>query len=233
MNIVLSGYGKMGREIDSVLKGTQHKVVARSENIQAIDKSFTTDSVCIDFSEPDAFRKNYRFIAANFKAAVIGTTGWDDIKDEVTACFKENGTTMIYASNFSIGVNILFKICEVASKLCSSLGDYDPYIMEMHHKFKLDAPSGTAKTLKEIVSKEYGRNVAVESVRSGYIPGIHRLAFESLQDRVVIEHEAFSRGGFALGAISAAEWTTKLNGVFDFRKLIEDKFIKIMQDERD
>lgn len=233
MDIVLSGYGKMGQEIDSVLKGTTHNVVARSQNIQAIDKSLAEGSVCIDFSEPAAFRKNYRFIAENFKAAVVGTTGWNDIKDEVTACFKECGTTMIYASNFSIGVSILFKLCEIASKLCTSMGEYDPYILEMHHKFKLDAPSGTAKTIKEIVSKECGRDVAVESIRSGYIPGIHRLAFESVQDRVVLEHEAFSRGGFALGAVTAAGWATQLKGVFDFRDIIEDKFITILNNERD
>lgn len=233
MDIVLSGYGKMGREVDSLIKGTTHTVVARCEDIQSLDKSLAAGSVCIDFSEPEAFRKNYRFIAENFKAAVIGTTGWNDIKDEVITCFVKSETTMIYASNFSIGVSILYKLCEVASKLCSSLGEYDPYILEMHHKFKLDAPSGTAKSIKEIVSKECGRQVAVESIRSGYIPGIHRLAFESLQDRVVLEHEAFSRGGFAQGALSAAEWTTELKGVFDFRDLLEDKFIKILNYERD
>ncbi|PKO99960.1 MAG: 4-hydroxy-tetrahydrodipicolinate reductase [Bacteroidetes bacterium HGW-Bacteroidetes-8] len=233
MEIVLSGYGKMGREIESVLKDTTHTIIAKSEDILSIDKRLTANSVCIDFSEPEAFLKNYRFIAENFKAAVVGTTGWNDAKDEVIASFRECQTTMIYASNFSLGVGILFKLCEIASRLCSNLGEYDPYIIEMHHKFKLDSPSGTAKSLKEIVTKESGHNVTIESVRSGFIPGIHRLGFESAQDRITIEHEAFSRRGFALGAVTAAEWSSELKGVFDFRDIIENKFTKILNYERD
>ncbi len=232
MEIVLSGYGKMGREIESVLKDTTHTIIAKSEDILSIDISLTKNSICIDFSEPEAFLKNYRFIAENFRAAVIGTTGWNDAKDEVIDFFRECGVTMIYASNFSMGVSILFKICEIASRLCSNLGEYDPYI-EMHHKFKLDSPSGTAKSLKEIVDIESGRNVTIESVRSGFIPGIHRLGFESAVDRVTIEHEAFSRRGFALGAVKAAEWASELKGVFDFRDIVENEFIKILNNERD
>ena len=233
MKIVLSGYGKMGREIESILLKSNHIIVARSESITQIEKSLAADSVCIDFTTPEAFRDNYKFIAQNFKSAIIGTTGWDDIKSDVISCFTDNNCTMIYGSNFSVGVNILFKLCGIASNLCADMGDYDPYILEMHHKFKLDSPSGTAKSIRDIVLKESGKDVAIESVRCGMIPGIHRLGFESAQDRITIEHEAFSRKGFAQRAVKAAEWSEMFNGVYDFRDIIESNINKILNNERD
>ncbi len=233
MNIVISGYGKMGREIFSILEKREDIRVFTTEDIVKFDTSISKDSICIDFTTPEAFRNNYRFIADNFKAAVIGTTGWNEIKTEVLEYFGSRERSMIYASNFSVGVNIFFEISRVAGALLTSLGEYDSYITEFHHKFKLDSPSGTASTLRGIVEKESGKEVPVQSIRCGYIPGIHNLGFESSEERILLSHEAFSRKGFATGAVTAALWASQINGVHDFRDLLKDKFNKILNYERD
>jgi 4-hydroxy-tetrahydrodipicolinate reductase len=233
MNIVISGYGRMGKEIFSILRERAGVTLYTTEEICEFDRATASESVCIDFTTPEAFRNNYRFIADSFRAAVIGTTGWSDIKEEVTGYFRERGTTMIHTSNFSIGVNIFFEIARVSSALLASSGDYDPYITELHHKFKLDSPSGTAGTLRDIVERETGKKCSVQSVRCGHIPGTHNLGFESGDDRIVLKHEAFSRRGFAAGAIQAAYWTPGLKGVFDFREILREKFNEVLHNERD
>lgn len=233
MNIVISGYGKMGREIFSILEKRGGVNLYTTEQVCSFDPEIAKESICIDFTTPEAFRNNYRFIAETFKAAVIGTTGWGDIKEDVIECFREQGRTMIYASNYSIGVNIFFEVARVASALLSSMGDFDSYITEFHHKFKLDSPSGTAATLRGIVERESGKEVQIQSVRAGFIPGIHNLGFESSDERILLCHEAFSRKGFANGAVTAAFWTMEVNGVHDFRDLLNNKFNKILNNESD
>ena len=133
MKIVISGYGKMGRMVDRVLSERGIGCAGRSENIQEFDKALARECVCIDFTVPDAFRANYRFLAENFKAVVVGTTGWGDIKDEVCGYFEKCGTPMIYASNFSVGVNVLFAAADYLSSMLGKAGGYSPYILEMHH----------------------------------------------------------------------------------------------------
>ena len=109
MKVVISGYGKMGRMVEKILSGRGIECAGKSEDIQGFDKALAKDCVCIDFTVPSAFKANYRFLAENFKAVVVGTTGWGDIRDEVIAYFGQCGTPMIYASNFSVGVNVLFR----------------------------------------------------------------------------------------------------------------------------
>jgi len=233
MKIVISGYGRMGKEIFSILHERDNVTLFTTDDICGFDTAIASEAVCIDFTAPEAFRRNYRFIADGFRAAVIGTTGWNDIKDEVTDYFRERGTTMIYASNFSIGVNIFFEIARISSILLGSAGEYDPYIIELHHKYKLDSPSGTAVTLAGIAESGTGKKPDVQSVRCGNIPGIHKLGFESSDDRILLSHEAFSRRSFAAGAVQAAYWTSGLDGVFDFRELLRDKFKTALSYERD
>ena len=218
MKIVISGYGKMGHMIESILidKGIAY---IPTENVAEIDIETAKQCVCIDFTTPDAFRSNYRLLADRFGAVVVGTTGWNDIKDEVLQYFRNSGTTMIYASNFSLGVNVTFAIVAKASALLADAG-YDPYIVEMHHKHKLDAPSGTAKSLAQIVDNAMGGSTQVQSVRCGEIAGIHTVGFEGLNDRITITHEAFSRKGFAQGAVQAAIMTEKITGVHEFKDII-------------
>jgi 4-hydroxy-tetrahydrodipicolinate reductase len=191
-----------------------------SESITETDPALAKECVCIDFTTPAAFRSNYKFLAENFKAVVVGTTGWADIKDEVIAYFEKCGTPMIWASNFSIGVNVFFAVTEYISKLLGDAGGYSPYMVEMHHCHKLDAPSGTARSLGDIVDKNMGTQVDIQSVRCGEIPGIHTIGFEGLNDRITMTHEAFSREGFAAGAVEAALRTEGLSGVCEFKTVL-------------
>ena len=220
MKIVISGYGKMGKMVEKVLIEKNLTCAGKSENITEFDRVLAHECVCIDFTVPSAIRENYRFLAENFKAVVIGTTGWDDIRDEVIAYFRAQGTAMVYASNFSIGVNVFFAVNDFISRKMAITGGYSPYIVEMHHCHKLDAPSGTAKSLAGIVDGNMGTETDIQSVRCGEIPGIHIVGFEGTDDRIVLRHEAFSREGFARGAVEAAVRVDSLEGVYDFKDII-------------
>lgn len=220
MKIYISGYGKMGRMIEKIILSRGLEYAGWSEAVTQTDPALAKECVCIDFTTPDAFRANYRFLAENFKAVVVGTTGWADIRDEVVAYFESCGTPMIWASNFSIGVNVFFAVTEYVSRLLGETGGYSPYMVEMHHCHKLDAPSGTAKTLADIVDGNMGSRTEVQSVRCGEIPGIHTIGFEGLNDRITMTHEAFSREGFAAGAVDAALRTEGLRGVHEFKDLL-------------
>ena len=228
MKVVISGYGKMGKAVEAVLQDQGVSYVS-TEDVASFDSHIADGSVCIEFTTPQAFKRNYRFIADHFRAAVVGTTGWDDIKAEVVDYFEKKSKTLIYASNFSIGVNIFFKLNQIASEILSQMADYDPFILELHHNQKLDAPSGTAKSIGEIVSKNFGKYPDIQSVRAGYIFGIHELGFESNTDRIILKHEAFSRLGFALGAVKAAQWSEQMTGVHEFKELLEAKFEEILK----
>lgn len=218
--IYISGYGKMGRMIEKIILSKGLGYAGWSEAVTETDPALAKECVCIDFTTPAAFRANYRFLAENFKAVVVGTTGWADIREEVIAYFEECGTPMIWASNFSVGVNAFFAVTDYVSRLLGAAGGYSPYMIEMHHCHKLDAPSGTAKTLADIVDANMGTKIEVQSVRCGEIPGIHTVGFEGANDRITMTHEAFSREGFAAGAIVAALKTEGLTGVHEFRDVI-------------
>ena len=220
MKVVISGYGKMGRMVEKVLLERNIECAGKSEDIRSFDKTIAGESVCIDFTVPEAFRENYRFLAENFKAVVVGTTGWNDIKDEVIGYFEKCGTPMIYASNFSIGVNVFFAVTDFISSLLGKTGGYSPYIVEKHHCHKLDAPSGTARSLAGIIDRNMSVNTDIQSVRCGEIPGIHTIGFEGTNDRITMTHEAFSREGFAQGAVEAAVRTESLSGVHEFKDVV-------------
>lgn len=220
MKVVISGYGKMGRMVEKVLLEKGIECAGKSEDITAFDKELARECVCIDFTVPEAFRSNYRFLAENFKAVVVGTTGWDDIREEVVSCFEKHGTPMIYASNFSIGVNVFFAVTDFISSLLGKTGGYSPYMVEKHHCHKLDAPSGTARSLADIVDRNMGGRMDIQSVRCGEIPGIHTIGFEGINDRITMTHEAFSREGFARGAVEAALKTELVSGVHEFRDIV-------------
>ena len=209
----------MGHMVENALIARGHELVIASEDITAVEPSVAKECVCIDFTTPDAFRANYRFIAENFKAAVIGTTGWDDILGEVVATFYAAGTPMIYSSNFSIGVNAVFAALEKVGAVLKGHG-YVPHIEETHHVHKKDAPSGTARTMASIVEDSLGIRPDITSLRIGEVPGTHVVKLKSEVDKIKISHEAFSREGFAEGAVVAAEMTEGLKGVHTFKELI-------------
>lgn len=220
IKVVISGYGRMGHMIESVLQRRGIECAACSEDITATPRELARECVCIDFTTPDAFRANYKFLAENFKATVVGTTGWNDIQEEVTSYFAKCGATMIYASNFSIGVNILFKTAEYLSRLASGTGDYKTAIEEIHHIHKLDAPSGTAISLGKIVDGAGGYKTPITSQRIGEVPGVHTLTLTGNCDKITLSHEAFSREGLAQGAVEAALMTERVSGVHEFKDLI-------------
>ena len=219
MKILISGYGKMGKMVEKIILSRNIGYAGWSEAVTETDLALARECVCIDVTTPAAFRANYRFLAENFKAVVVGTTGWSDIKDEVIAYFEKCGTPMIWATNFSVGVNVFFAVTDFISRMLGEFGGYSPYMVEMHHCHKLDAPSGTAKSLAEIVDGNMGVQTDIQSVRCGEIPGIHTVGFEGLNDRITLTHEAFSREGFAAGAVEAALRTEGLSGVHEFKEI--------------
>lgn len=229
---VISGYGRMGHMVEAELAARGIELVCATEDIRSVDRDAARESVCIDFTTPEAFRENYKFLAASFKAVVVGTTGWNDIAEDVFREFRERGTTMIWASNFSVGVNVLFAAVELISKKLGESGGYSPFIVETHHIHKLDAPSGTARSLAALVDeglegrpgsdRDLSSNgpVQIRSIRCGEIAGIHEVDFEGRFDRIRISHEAFSRAGFAQGAVLAAVMTETVSGVHEFKELL-------------
>lgn len=219
IKVIISGYGRMGHMIEKELQKRGIELVEASENISATNPEVARECVCIDFTTPEAFRANYAFIARHFKAAVVGTTGWNDIQADVRRTFEEAGTPLIYASNFSLGVNALFAAALKASALLKGAG-YVPTIEEIHHIHKLDAPSGTALTLGSLVENALGEKPEISSIREGEVPGIHTLTLKSDCDELTLRHEAFSREGLAKGAVVAALMTEGLQGVHEFSELL-------------
>ncbi|MBQ3207590.1 MAG: 4-hydroxy-tetrahydrodipicolinate reductase [Bacteroidales bacterium] len=220
MKLYISGYGKMGRMIEKIILSRGLEYAGWTESVTETDPALAKECVCIDFTTPAAFRENYKFLAENFKAVVVGTTGWADIREEVIAFFEKCGTPMIWASNFSIGVNVFFAVTDYVSKMLGTTGGYSPYMVEMHHCHKLDAPSGTARSLADIVDANMNVETDIQSVRCGEIPGIHTVGFEGLNDRITLTHEAFSREGFAAGAVEAALMAEGVSGVCEFKTLL-------------
>ena len=210
----------MGRMIEKIILSKGLEYAGWTESVTETDPALAKECVCIDFTTPAAFRANYKFLAENFKAVVVGTTGWADIKEEVISYFEKCGTTMIWASNFSIGVNVFFAVTDYISKMLGTTGGYSPYMVEMHHCHKLDAPSGTARSLADIVDANMDVQTDIQSVRCGEIPGIHTVGFEGVNDRITMTHEAFSREGFAAGAVEAALRTEGVTGVCEFKDLL-------------
>lgn len=229
MELTLVGYGKMGRAVHHVATSRRHNIIEKFNTKNIFKSSAWQNTVCIDFTNPIAFRTNYQIIADNCKAAVVGTTGWEDFRKEVFSYFTAQNKTLIYAANFSLGVNIYFKIIKIASKFLAEFEGYDPYILEMHHQEKKDQPSGTAKTLTDILHQTFNKTVLPASVRSGWIKGVHEVGYESKIDKILIKHEAYSRDGFALGAILAAEWSKNVQGIFSFQDLLATKFQEVLK----
>lgn len=223
MNIAIIGYGNMGHEIERIAKSKGIKVVSiidpngsNATNKEIDDKSMRNVDVCIDFTAPDAVLDNIRRISRFKKNIVVGTTGWHDKIDEARKIVKQSNTGMIYASNFSIGVNVFLKIIEDAAKIIDKISNYDVYGYELHHSRKIDSPSGTAKTISEILTKNIQRKKGVNfaSVRAGFIPGTHVVGFDSSADTIELKHTARNREGFALGAIMAAQWIHGKKGFY-------------------
>jgi 4-hydroxy-tetrahydrodipicolinate reductase len=230
MNIALIGYGRMGHEIESVALGRGHiiKLIVDKENLSDLNEVSTREiDVVIEFTTPETALENI-LKCLNMKIPVVcGTTGWlNDYSKAADVC-NENGVSFIHSSNFSIGVNILFKLNSVLAKYLSHYTDYKPFIEEIHHTKKLDAPSGTAITLAKgisdqhpdyngwcFVNQESDGKIKVRSVREGTVPGTHTIMWDSDVDSITLKHETKNRKGLALGAVVAAEFICTRKGVF-------------------
>lgn len=232
MRIALLGYGKMGKMLEKIALDRGHTIVAKIDlDTTVID--YKNIDVAIDFSTPDAAYKNITDCFNNKVPVISGTTGWlDKFKDAIAIC-NENKGAFIYASNFSLGVNIFFELNQQLAKMMASLNAYNVSIEEIHHTQKLDAPSGTAITLAEgiIENSDYQKwemeanetnTVSITSKRIGTVPGTHTITYDSNSnvDNIQIKHTAHSREGFALGAIIAAEWIVGKTGVFTMKDVL-------------
>jgi len=233
VKVAVVGYGKMGRETESVLRERGHEAVCID-----LDDSFPEGcAVGIDFTQPEAVVDNVRAAMAACGRYVVGTTGWSDRQDEVRRIVEQAGGGLVYASNFSLGVNLYYRVVKYAAGLMARFSDYDPYVLEKHHRQKKDAPSGTAKVLAGILEVSGGpRKRAIEhfegaipgdafhvaAVRAGGIIGEHVVGFDSGIDEILIEHRARTRRGLATGAVIAAEWIATRQGWHGFEAVLDD-----------
>ena len=249
MNIVIVGYGRMGREVEKVCVQRNHTVTSRIDPKPGVGDQEApappildgADAV-IEFSLADAVPKNAKLYAEAGVPAVVGTTGWDNRRDEVKTLIQDRGGAYIWGSNFSIGAHVLFSLAEHASRLMNKLPDYDVMAFEIHHAQKKDSPSGTAMRLGEkilsqierktkIVTDKLDRQIKPEelhvaSVRGGSVPGTHTMLMDSAADTIEIKHTARTRSGFALGAVLAAEWLAGRKGFFQVEDFIDDFLLK-------
>ena len=223
MKIALLGYGKMGRMAEEAASRRQIEVACVIDPVAGSRGQIEDADVCVDFSEPAAVIDNIKRVAAARRAMVVGTTGWYDRIEEVRRVVEEAQIGFVYGSNFSVGVNLMFKIARYGARLFSRFSSHEPFITEAHHQFKKDAPSGTAIFLKREAEAEYNRDVPVASLRAGFIPGTHAVGFDSEADTLTITHTARSRAGFADGAIVAAEWIATRRGFYEFSEIIDEQ----------
>ncbi|MBA6154240.1 4-hydroxy-tetrahydrodipicolinate reductase [Gelidibacter maritimus] len=230
MKIALLGYGKMGKTIEQIALQRQHDITLK---VDKDTESYVLENVdvAIDFSTPDAAVDNITNCFNHNIPVISGTTGWLEHYDDVVALCKEKNGTFLYASNFSLGVNIFFELNQKLSQLMVNLPEYDISMEEIHHTQKLDAPSGTAITLAEDILKnsKYGtwtldaakpKDLHINSKRIDDVPGTHEVAYKSSVDTIEIKHTAHNRDGFALGAVIAAEWIAGKKGVFSMKDVL-------------
>ena len=228
MKLALFGYGAMGQLVAAGARkaGDEVGVVLTSNDVelpvdQLVEKLSGHD-VAIDFSIGDAVIKNIEACAGAHVALVEGTTGWKQHESSAKQLMTEHSGAMVYGANFSIGVNLFYRIAQHAAALFSAVYGYSPFIEEAHHNRKRDAPSGTALKLRDLMSEHLGPDIPTSSTRAGYIPGTHRVGFDSEADQILLTHTARSRQGFANGALLAAHWIVGRTGVFEFSDVIEE-----------
>jgi len=228
MKIALIGYGAMGQLVGRLAIEQGHGIALTLDiedadrSVEDVAKALRGCDVAIDFSIADSVPKNAEACALAGVPIVVGTTGWLAQLPEVRSVVSDHDGALIYGANFSVGVQVFYRIAARAAELFRDLDSYDGFIEEAHHKRKRDAPSGTAVQLHKIVAEELGHDVPVTSTRAGYIPGTHRLGFDSVADQISISHVARSREGFGAGALVAAKWIVGRKGVFEFSEVFDD-----------
>jgi len=228
MKLALLGHGAMGQLVESLARSAGDEIGATLTSKDAAHSSeematlLRGHDVAIDFSLGGAVVSHVEGCMRAGVPLVQGTTGWKDHEAEVRRIVGEHGGAMVFGANFSIGVNVFYRIVEQAAKLFAGLDQYETFIEEQHHSRKVDAPSGTALKLKSLIG-EYGNGpVSIASTRAGHIPGTHRVGFDSAADQITLTHMARSREGFAAGALLAARWIIGRHGVYEFSDVIDE-----------
>jgi 4-hydroxy-tetrahydrodipicolinate reductase len=228
LKLALIGYGAMGQLVEKLANEQGRELVVRftshdaGRSAEDLAPSLRGCTVAIDFSVAAAVRRNVEACARAGVPLVEGTTGWHGELEEVKSIVAQHNGALIYGSNFSVGVQVFYRIAARAAELFHGLESYDGFIEEAHHKRKRDAPSGTAIRLRTLVTERLGRDVPVTSTRAGYIPGTHRLGFDSEADQITLTHMARSRAGFAAGALVAADWIAGRKGVYEFSEVFDE-----------
>ena len=239
MNIALIGYGKMGKIIEEIAISRGHTIVAKSNSQNPIESiNFSNVDVAIEFTAPHFAVNHIKHCISNHTPVIVGTTAWNEELDYVKEIVHQNSGSLLYASNFSIGVNIFFDINRRLAQLMEGKSEYLPSVQEIHHKQKIDAPSGTAVSIandmlvenedysswihNENVAPEVQKGqIAVTSFREDGVPGTHIVDYISEIDTIEIKHIAHNRKGFGLGAVIAAEWIVGKKGVFTMQDVIK------------
>lgn len=227
MRLALFGNGAMGQLVAARARDEGHTVAlvltsrdgAQSEG--EISERLRGIDAAIDFSVGAAVLANVSACVRAGVPLVEGTTGWDERLADVRRIVEEHDGTLVYGANFSVGVNLFYRIVARAAELFQGVEGYAPFIEEAHHARKRDAPSGTALRLRELLAAG-AREVPISSTRAGYIPGTHRVGFDSAADEILLTHTARTREGFASGALMAARWTIGRRGVYEFSEMLEE-----------
>lgn len=239
IKIAILGYGSMGKEVEKIARAKSITVTDIFDIDKPIDikKNYDFD-IAIDFTYPDAVLENVKKLTMMNKKIVVGTTGWEKDFNKVKNLIEHSKGGMVYASNFSIGMQLFMNIVELAASQINNLDDYDIFMHEIHHKRKIDSPSGTALTLGNIILDKVQskkkiltdmsnvsipkESLHISSTRGGEIPGTHTVYIDSFADTLELTHRAKNRSGFALGAVEAALWIHTQQGFFDFRNIIKN-----------
>lgn len=228
MKIALIGYGAMGKLIETLAKNKNHEIVAILDeeeanlSVEELAEKLKIADVAIDFSIAKAVKKNVEASCLADISLVEGATGWNSELENVKQFISDNNGSFVFGANFSIGVNLFYRVVDHASELFAKFEDYETFIEEQHHSRKVDAPSGTALKLKDIVAQHFRDDFSVTATRAGNIPGTHRVGFDGNADQIMLEHFARSREGFASGAILAAEWVVGKKGFWEFTEVMDE-----------
>jgi 4-hydroxy-tetrahydrodipicolinate reductase len=228
MKLALIGYGAMGQLVAAGARkaGDDVGVVLTSKEgvlpVEQLTERLRGHDVAVDFSIGEAVLKNVDACARAQVCLVEGTTGWKQYENAARQIMTEHSGGMVYGANFSTGVNLFYRVAAHAAALFAAVEGYSPFIEEAHHNRKRDAPSGTALKLRELMSEHLGPDIPTASTRAGFIPGTHRVGFDSEADQVLLTHTARSRQGFANGALLAAHWIAGRTGVFEFGEVIDE-----------
>jgi len=224
--LAIVGYGKMGKLIEQLAPEYDFQVALKldefnnAEGAGLIARNFAGIDVAIEFSIPAAVPGNVEGIAALGVPLVVGTTGWLEHIDRVKRAIEVHNTGLVWSPNFSIGVNVFFRLVAEAARLLAAEPAYGAWAWEIHHAAKKDAPSGTLlKLVEEMKKAGYARPIDVASNRAGTIPGTHEIGFDSGADTITLRHTARSREGFARGALKAADWIIDKKGLYEFSEI--------------